>query len=80
MVFVDLTAGNCHGKNRQLNNFDLIIKVKPDLTSDEELQYYKMGLDYYYRQEAILTGFTKQELVKILRECNENHKILCSLQ
>jgi hypothetical protein len=78
-IFVDLTEGNCHGKNKNLAEFDLIIKVKPLLNGIEEKELYKFGLDYYLRKDADLGKFSKDELMNILGECDTKHQNLCSL-
>ncbi len=80
MKFVDLTEGNCHGKNRQLNEFDIIYKVKPDIREDEELEHYTMGLEYYQANDQKLASFSKEELISILKECNQKHKNVCSIK
>jgi hypothetical protein len=43
---VDLTAGNCNGKNQSIEDYDFIVRVQPDLTDSEEEQYY---LQYFHR-------------------------------
>ncbi len=78
-TFVDLTEGNCHGKKKQLDEFDATFKVKPGLSETEKLEYYKLGLDYYLMNDKELAKFTKDDLIDILKECIENHQILCSI-
>jgi hypothetical protein len=80
MNFVDLTEDNCHGRNKQPDEYDIIFRVSPDLSETEELEYYKLGLDYYFMSDEKLSNLTKNDLISILKECNESHKHLCSLR
>lgn len=80
MNFVDLTEDNCHGKNKQPDEFDAIFRVRPDLSEMEELEYYKLGLEYYLLSDEKLSNLKKDDLIVVLKECNESHKRLCSLQ
>lgn len=79
-IFIDLTEGNCTGKNKQLENFDLILRVKPDLNESEEEEFYKIGLDFYIQNDKILGKYKKEKLIEILKECNKKHKIICSIE
>ncbi|HOO90335.1 MAG TPA: hypothetical protein PLA74_05885 [Syntrophales bacterium] len=78
-TFVDLTEGNCTGKNKPLENFDLIVRVKPILSESEEEDLYKTGLDFYRQDSETLRTHTKEDLIEILKECNRKHEIICSL-
>ena len=79
MNFVDLTEDNCHGKNEEPEEFDVIFRVRPDLSETEEFEYYKLGLEYYLMSDEKLSNLQKDDLIAILKECNESHKHLCSL-
>ncbi len=79
-LFVDLTEGNCTGKNKPLENFDLILRVKSILSESEEEDLYSIGLDFYMRENTFLCKYTKEELIGILKECNKKHEIVCSLE
>ena len=54
--------------------------MKPDLKESDEEVYYKIGLDFYFRDDRILCKYTKEELIDILKECNKKHEISCSLE
>ncbi len=36
---VDLTEGNCNGKNKTIDDYDFVVKVQPDLSHAEQEQY-----------------------------------------
>jgi len=78
-IFVDLTEGNCSGKNKELENFDLILRVKLDLNESEEEEFYKIALNFYSHNDKALCKYTKEEFIEILKACNEKHKVICSL-
>jgi len=79
-IFVDLTEGNCSGKNKPLENFDLILRVKSNLNESEEEELYKIGLDFYIQNNKTFCKYKKEELIEIPKECNKKHKIICSLE
>lgn len=51
---VDLTEGNCNGKNKTSEAYDFVTRVSPDLTRAEEAQYYRSYLNQYFRNEPQL--------------------------
>lgn len=78
-TFVDLTEGNCTGKNKLLEDYDLIVKVKPDLSESEQMGMYHFGLEYYKMTDNAFKAFGNDELVRILKECNQTHRLVCSM-
>ncbi|MBD2464576.1 hypothetical protein H6G89_26570 [Oscillatoria sp. FACHB-1407] len=76
---VDLTEGNCNGKNKTIEDYDFVVRVTPDITHDEERRYY---LDYLQRYDAIapeLLEISETTLLEILDACNRQVKYQCSL-
>ena len=53
---IDLTQGNCNGKNKTIEDYDFVVRVAPDLTREEEEQYYT--------QRG--SGWTFQKQIKML--------------
>jgi len=80
MNFVDLTKDDCHARKKGLDEFDVMFRVQPDLSEMEELEYYKLGLEYYIMSDEKLANVEKDDLVAILQECNKSHKRSCSLR
>ncbi len=78
MTFVDLTQDDCHARKRRLDEFDVMFRVPPASSEMEELEYYKLGLDYYMTSDEKLANVEKDTLIAILRECDESHKRSCS--
>jgi hypothetical protein len=77
-TFVDLTEDDCHARKKRLDEFDIIFKVQADISEMEELEYYRLGLEYYIMSDERLANIQKNDLIEILRECNESHKRSCS--
>jgi len=77
--FIDLTEDDCHGRRQRLDQFDIAYRVKPDINEMDELEYYKLGLEYYMMDDVKLANMAKDHLVSILQECDESHKRLCAL-
>jgi hypothetical protein len=78
--FVDLTEDDCHARKKRLDEFDVIFRAQADLSEVEELELYKVGLEYYMMRDKKLESIEKDSLVAILQECDESHKRLCALQ
>lgn len=79
-LFVDLTSGNCHGKNKDLVEFDLVIKTEPMPDLSEEEDIYRYGMYHYYQTFPFLRQFGVDTLGDILRECDSFHSNLCALK
>ncbi|MHC4167394.1 MAG: hypothetical protein ACYSWQ_10590 [Planctomycetota bacterium] len=80
MNFVDLTEGNRHARKKRLDEFDVMFKVPPGLSETDELEYYKLDLEYYMMNDEKLASVKKGDLIAILQECDESHKRSCSLR
>ncbi|MCU0569321.1 MAG: hypothetical protein MUF49_22445 [Oculatellaceae cyanobacterium Prado106] len=76
---VDLTEGNCNGKNKTIEDYDFVIRVQPDLTYEEEEQYYLQYLQQYGKLEPELMAIAPGTLLELLQACNRQVKYQCSL-
>jgi len=76
---VDLTAGNCNGKNKIIEDYDFVVPVAPDLSHQQHQAYY---LDYLKRYAAIappLATLSDETVLSILTECDRQLKYQCSI-
>jgi len=76
---VDLTEGNCNGKNKTIKDYDFVVRVKPDIDREEEKRYY---LEYLQRYGAIvpeLLSMDQSIVLEILDTCNKQVKYQCSI-
>jgi hypothetical protein len=76
---VDLTEGNCNGKNKIIEDYDFVVQVKPDLTLQEERQYYSDYLQRYFNLEPRLKQVEPDLIFQLLEECNRKVKYQCSV-
>jgi hypothetical protein len=76
---VDLTEGNCNGKNKTIEEYDFIVRVKPDSTRDEMQGYYLTYFDRYGSIEPRLAALGKPRLVQLLQACNQQVSLRCSI-
>lgn len=76
---VDLTEGNCNGKNKTIEDYDFIIRVKPDLTHQEHENYYLKYLEKYYLIEPNLKELGKTKILQLLKKCDKQLNYQCSL-
>lgn len=44
---VDLTEGNCNGKNKTIEDYNFLVRVKPDLNTQEKEDCYFTYLHKY---------------------------------
>ena len=76
---VDLTKGNCNGKNKTIEDYDFIVQVKPDLTHQEHEAYYLEHLDKYCLIEPKLKELGTTKILELLAECEQQLKYQCSI-
>ncbi|MEO1134390.1 MAG: hypothetical protein AAFX40_17015 [Cyanobacteria bacterium J06639_1] len=76
---VDLTAGNCNGKNQIIDDYDFIVPVKPDLTSAEHQACYLEYLDKYFETEPALKALGSDRILELLEACDRQVSYRCSI-
>lgn len=76
---VDLTEGNCNGKNKTIEDYDFVVRVKPDLSHEEERQYYREHVQRYGAIAPELQAVAESTLLEILDACNRQVKYQCSI-
>jgi hypothetical protein len=76
---VDLTEGNCNGKNKTIEAYDFVVRVSPDLTRVEEEQYYLSYLNQYFTIDPQLAIAGIPTILKLLEACNRQVKYQCSI-
>lgn len=78
-VQIDLTAGNCHGKKKDIVEMELLLKIEYQIGEARKKELYKFGFQYYKKIDENLQNKNDEELLKINEECNKKHQLLCSL-
>ncbi|MEM8805574.1 MAG: hypothetical protein AAGF01_06065 [Cyanobacteria bacterium P01_G01_bin.38] len=76
---VDLTEGNCNGKNQTIENYDFVVRVQPDLTYEQEEDYYLAYLARYFAIAPRLEELGKTSVLELLNACNRQVRYQCSL-
>ncbi len=76
---VDLTEGNCNGKNKTIEDYDFVVRVKPDLTHQEHETYYLEYLEKYFLIEPKLKELGAIKILELLAECEQQLKYQCSV-
>ena len=76
---VDLTEGNCNGKNQTIDGYDFVVSVKPDPSYEEKQSCYLMYLRRYFEFAPELEAVGEEKVLKILEECDRQLKYQCSL-
>ena len=76
---VDLTVGNCNGKNKTIEDYDFVTQVAPDLT---EAQHQAIYLDYlrrYYSIAPQLATLGEDQVFELLLSCDRQLSYQCSI-
>jgi len=76
---VDLTEGNCNGKNKTIEDYDFVVQVAPDLSREQHHAYY---LEYLRRYQAIapqLATLSDETVMDLLAACDRQLKYQCSI-
>lgn len=76
---VDLTEGNCNGKNKTIEDYDFVVKVQPDLTHAQEEEYYRSYLELYFAIAPELSKVDASTILDLLTQCNQQVKYQCSI-
>lgn len=76
---VDLTEGNCNGKNQTIEDYDFVIRVSPDISHDEEKRHYLQCLEPYGAIAPELKTVDVATILTLLDACNQQVKYQCSV-
>ena len=76
---VDLTEGNCNGKNQTIDDYDFIVQVQPDPSSEEKLACYLGTLRRYFEFAPELKAVGEENVLEILEECDRQVAYQCSI-
>lgn len=76
--FFDLTAGNCHGKKRDVTDMDVYFRLEPFASDQQEQAVYELCARYYGQTDAILALRSVDELRRIASECRTKASVACA--
>lgn len=77
--WVDLTDGNCHGKNKTIEKYDFVIQVQPDLSRHQKEDYYREYLQRYGTISPQLAAMREEQVFELLTACDRQVDYQCSL-
>lgn len=77
--WVDLTEGNCNGKNKTIEEYDFVVQVEPDLTPDDHRTYYREYLQYYHLLLPKLAELGDDKVFELLAACDRQVNYQCSI-
>lgn len=75
--FIDLTAGNCHGKKRDVTDMDVYFRVDPLASEAEERRVYELAVRYYQLFDPILARRSVDEIRQVAAACAAASSIAC---
>lgn len=76
---VDLTAGNCNGKNKIIEDYDFVVPVAPDLSAAQHRAYYLEYVGRYRLQCPALAALDDGDVLDVLAACDRQVKYQCSI-
>ncbi|MEB3358557.1 MAG: hypothetical protein VKK04_17655 [Synechococcales bacterium] len=76
---IDLTEGNCNGKNQTIEDYDFVVRVSPDISHAEERRYYLEYLQRYWAIAPELQAIGEATILDLLDACNRQVKYQCSI-
>lgn len=68
---VDLTEGNCTGKKKLPDRYDILVRVPPQIPAVEERRLYRCGLIYYCKFFPELRLAGRKKIVSAMEECRQ---------
>src|SRR5262249_16696047 len=75
--FLDLPAGNCHGKKRDVSEMDVYFRVDPFALEAVTQNIHELCVDYYRRIDPLLASRTVGDLRRIAAECRHAARSMC---
>jgi len=75
--FIDLTAGNCHGKKRDITDMDMYFRVDPLASEIEEQRIYELAVRYYQQIDPVLACKSIDEIRRIAAACAATPSVAC---
>ena len=76
---VDLTAGNCNGKNKTIEAYDFVVQVTPDLSHTQHQAYYREYLQRYTALAPKLALLSEETVMDLLAACDRQLNYQCSI-
>ena len=76
---VDLTDGNCTGKNKPIDEFDFIAPVAAEISMDEMIMFYIEHLDKYSEFEPKFKTLGANKILTALSECTAEMRARCCI-
>ena len=76
---VDLTEGNCNGKNQTIDDYDFVVRVQPDPSYEEKEACYRKLLRRYFEFSPELESVGEDQVLEILEACDCQVNYQCSL-
>jgi len=76
---VDLTEGNCNGKNKTIEDYDFVVQVPPDLSREQHQAYYLEYLRRYAAMSPLLAVLSEATVMDLLAVCDLQLKYQCSI-
>ena len=77
--WVDLTEGNCNGKNKTIEDYDFVVQVAPDLSHEQHQAYYLKYLRRYQALAPQLAKLSEETVFDVLSACDRQLKYQCSI-
>ncbi|MEM8545976.1 MAG: hypothetical protein AAGF66_18525 [Cyanobacteria bacterium P01_H01_bin.119] len=76
---VDLTANNCNGKNRVIDDYDFVVPVAPDISRQQQQAYYLEYLSRYVEITHRFTMLSDATILGLLEACDRQVHYQCSI-
>jgi hypothetical protein len=75
--FVDLTAGNCHGKKQDITEMDAYFRVSPSASEAEHRALYALCVRYYQQTDPLFPWHSVDALRRVARACLAQGRMTC---
>ena len=75
---VDLTEGNHTGKNKDITDFDFVVRVEPDFSREELQRHYTDHFNKYTSIEPRLAALGQSAIRDLVQKCHQQAACRCS--
>jgi hypothetical protein len=76
---VDLTEGNCHGKNKTIEIYDFVVRVAPESSRHDLQRLYADHLKLFMSFEPRLAALAMSTITDLMLACNQVLMARCAV-
>jgi hypothetical protein len=78
-IYIDLTEGNCTGKNSTIENYFSLFRVEPEQTQSEVDSFYRRQYSAICAENPVFARVGVEGMLEVLKRCQTQNIALCQI-